>query len=450
MQTEEMHVISEKDIESNVYVSEKKKIAKVMKDLEESYKKGLISKDAYLRAKNQMEEKLKVVEEREKSIKVEEERKGKKIKEKAEKTQNVSSSSISYIKKKHIEELKKMKENWINDLNSLKSLYDHGIISEEEYERGKEDIEEKIERIEEIIKKELELEEIEELKNRIEKEIKEAFSKGIFKEEESKLKEDLKALESLYNRGLISKKDYEEKKAAIEKELENYTKLIELIDAIFEKFIEDINKKIETNREATKEKEKIEEVEKIEEKKPKKIPAILKILSKLGLYELEKNVKEEKSKIILELEKAYKEGEQRFRISNIALVIKKEIKNILGIEKALTYSEIIDEVEKSNKFDETLKAKIKSFFQNVMVKEYLEEEDEKDIESVYKEALELGQLLEKVEKGKGRKDHKEEKEIRKTQSANEKEEKVESADKMVEEKEKKKSIFDRINEFFGV
>ncbi len=298
MQTEEMHVISEKDIESNVYITEKKKIVKVMKDLEESYKKGLISKDAYLRAKNQMEEKLKTFEKREKSIRV---------KEKSERTQDVSSSSISYIKKKHIEELKKMKENWINDLNSLKSLYDHGIISEEEYERGKEDIEEKIERIEEIIKKELELEEIEELKSRIEKEIKEAFSKGIFKEEESKLKQDLKALESLYNRGLISKKDYEEKKAAIEKELENYNKLIELIDAIFEKFIEDINKKIETNREATKEKEKVEEVEKVEEREPKKIPKILKILNKLGLYELEKNVKEEKSKIILELEKVYKE-----------------------------------------------------------------------------------------------------------------------------------------------
>jgi len=463
-------VITEKDIEKNVVVNEKdKKIEVVLKDLEDSYKKGLISKEAYEKARTSLlikkeaeikENISKVSETKPKKVQKEVSSEKKEISKKAEETKeikkedNESVKNISFIKRKHIEELKKMKENWVKDLESLRGLYEHGVISEEEYERSKIDIEEKIGKIEEIIKKELEVEELEDLKERIEREIRDAFNRGVFKEEESKLKRDLEALDSLFRRGLISEDDYQKKRKYIESQLENYSKLIDLIDAIFNRFIEEINKKIEENKEATKQKENEAPKESVEEKKPKKYPWYAKVLHVLGLYEIKESKDENKSKLVEEVKKAYMESETRFKISNMALIIKKKIKEIMNIDKAMTYKELIDNIESYDKFDENIKAKLRSYFQAVMLKEYLEEEDEKDIENIYKESLEIAKLLEnfKEEKKENPKKAKEErKEIKKIEEKTSKEKKEEVTKEERKEKNKeKKSIFDKINEFFGV
>ncbi|GEM_PF-6651409 len=429
-------VITEKNIKKNVIVTEKNLEAEnILKDLEESYKEGLISKETYEKAKRSVLMNKEDKSEKEEVQEVKEKKKDRKKEERDKK--------ISFIKRRHVEELKKMKENWIKDLESLRSLYEHGVISEEEYERSKIDIEEKIGKIEEIIKKELEVEELEELKERIEKEIREAFDKGIFKEEESKLKKDLEALDSLFERGLISKEEYQKKRELIESQLENYSKLIDLIDAIFDKFIEEINQKIEENKEATKQKE-IEEPKEGEVKKEvKKYPWYLKLLHILGLYEIKEEEIAEINEIEEQIKKAYKESEMRFKISNMALVIKRRVKEIMNIDKALTYKELIDYIDKSDKFDENIKVKLRSYFQAVMLKEYLEKEDEKDIENIYKESLEIAKLLSNIEEKK------------RTQKKPEKEKSIEEKGKeeveeKKEEKEKKKGIFERINEFFGV
>ncbi len=470
----ESMTITDKDIEKHTTISEKEeKIEKVMKDLEDTLHEGLISQEAYKKArqiviskaipslheKGEISEKeVKVEENKEEGIE-EREIKGKKdVSEKDKKgneqpSQVKSESKISFVKKKHIEELEKMKRNWINDLESLKRLYEHNIISQEEYERSKEEIEEKIDKVEEIIKKEMEMEEIEELKRRIEREIEESLNKGVFKEEESKLKHDLEALDSLFKRGLISQKEYEEKKKVIEKQLENYDKLVELIDAIFDKFIEDLNKKIEENKEITQEKEPPKEEKEIIKQE---IKWYHKILATLGLYTLESDNDSDKAlrELIEQIKKAYNESERRFKISNMAMVIKKKVKEILGIDKAITYKELIDKIEESDKFSSDIKAKLRSYFNEVMLKEYLEEENEKDIMNIYKESLELAEILsneslegtslepKKVKNDASRGTNEEIREKISEENEKDKSQKTEP--------KKKKSIFDKINDFFGV
>ncbi|NPA38278.1 MAG: hypothetical protein GXN99_00605 [Candidatus Nanohaloarchaeota archaeon] len=395
-------VITEKEIKKRTIAKEKTNIKeKALKDLKQAYKSGLISKEAYEKALQKIEKK----EEEKESCKTQKpspapsqqessphpQQTANQEQQNKEKKEEVKQYSI---KKKYIKELEEMKKNWIKDLESLKKLHDHGIISDEEYERSKADIESKIEKIENLIKRELEKEELEALKQRIEKEIKEAFQKGIFKEEEEQYKKDLEALENLYKRGLISEEEYLKKKEELKQKIGNYDKLIELIDAIFNKYIEELSKKVETIKEETTPKQPTEEPKPQEEKpQPKQLSFILRILHKLGLYEI-KETEVHHNKLKEEITKAFKESEPRFKISNIALVIKKEVKEKLNIKEAVTYSELIEKIKASKEFDEHLKSKLINFFNNVIIKEYLEDEDEKDIELIYKEALEIAELLE--------------------------------------------------------
>ncbi len=442
-------MITEKNIKENTVVKENMKVKeRALKDLDIALKSGLISKEVYEKARSKIiEEKKEIKKDPTPSIK--EEKKEENIENK-DKYKEKKQKSLNIIKKRHIKELEDMKKNWIKDLESLRNLHMHGIISDEEYEKSRADIEDKISKIEHIIKRELEKEELETLKNKIEREIKEAFQNGIFKEEEEQYRKDLDALENLYRRGLINKEEYEKKKSELKEKLENYNKLIELIDAIFNKYIEELSKKVESVKEETMPKTTEENEESKDLEKEKKEPrGIYKLLHKLGLYDIKED-KKEKNKLLYEINKAYKESEARFKISNIAMVLKKEIKNRLNINDALTYGELIEKIKESKEFDERLKTKLISFFESVIIKEYLEEEDEKDIELIYKEAVEIAQLL--ANTGKLTiSSHKEEKKVEKEEGklVTEKEKSKENKTSQTSKKEKK-SIFDKINDFFGV
>lgn len=434
-------MITEDKIKENTIVKEKNEMKeKALEDLDVVFKAGLISKDAYEKAKSKIIKRPQVEEKEvaKENTEISKEKPSEK-KEDTKKTNGLKKKeSLSIIKKQHIRELEDMKKNWIKDLESLRNLHMHGIISDEEYEKSRLDIEDKISNIENTIKRELEKEELETLKKKIEQEIKEAFQKGIFKEEEEQSRKDLEALESLYKRGLINENEYKKKKEELKQKIENYDKLIELIDAIFNKYIDEISRKVESIKKETIPKK----VEKKNIQEKKELKGIYKILNKLGLYDV-KEEKDEGNALIKEIEEVYKESEPRFKISNIALVLKKEIKNKLKIEEALTHTELIKKIKESKEFDEKLKSKLISFFERVIVKEYLEDEDEKDIELIYKEAIEIVRLLTLPTKSQ---------KLTQPQNQKIKEEKGELIENESKNKKTndKKSILDKINEFFGV
>ncbi len=368
--------------------------------------------------------------------------------------------------------LKKEIEDGIKALEKLKEA---GFIEDEDYKKSRELLVKKLELADLLLHKEAQKLTIIKLKERMSKLIDEFMEEEGVKKEKEKLKLYLQALQKLYDQGVVNEELYNKKRKIIEDKLATYDLVVDEIELVLNSFLNRIKKEIE---DAENELEKLSKhEEKIANRKKEKTEEKESILKKL--FSKKKSVKDDRYRqAIKELEEIYAKNEGRDAIPKMVLLVKREVENILGINEELTHAQVVEKIKSDERIDSETKMKLATFFEKMMAKEYQGKISDDDVHEVYegcKDTLHLifTDLKKSVAKEEGKKEEKkvEEKsedeysEIRSEEQKTASEEppneevkegkntidNVSKKSENVERKERdKKSLFQKINEFFGV
>ena len=283
---EQKNTIKESDIRKNKMISERSKIIKTIKNktinniesklkhLKNAYKDGLVNKSTYTITTEKLNENLEKEKNKEiklnekpktviKKLNLENTKKSKKdepkpstentnknpiIKPKVEEqkqnnekiiTKTPTAPKISKIlemAKKDANIPNNTKESFKKDIHAIETLYTDGIIDSTTLERTRGKISRNIKYVEELQKRKLEESELTTLHTKIDEMMLKTIKSGTIALEEQELKKDLDALKKTYEKGLIFKSEFKEKKKTLEEKIQKPNIFLLKIDAIFEDY----------------------------------------------------------------------------------------------------------------------------------------------------------------------------------------------------------------------
>ncbi len=427
----------------NVNVKEKKDVAVERENLDEESLKNLNKEDLL-----ELLEKLKEIKkeiEKGKQKENGEVKKTSKAKPSKTKSSKSDSKTKSGRKKDEIEEYKKLREKLLNNLRALEKLYSDGIIDEETYKRSRTELKRKISCVDEIILTKIKIDEINSLKDDVIQLLKSRIRGGVFLEEEKQIKEDIKALKSLYEEGIISESEFKEKLNFLQQKLKSKNEIMEEIILIFETWEKRLEERVEVLK---------QEVEGKKEEYKSKDEAYRKNESIIDkLFSLRKEEKKEISGEVTtpfeKLKEVYTKEKGMYAIGDMVLILKKEIEKRLNCERELTHQELINALKKSD-FDKDLKEELIEFFKEVSQKEYTGEISDEEVHAIYERCRAFLERILNIG-GKDKQKKPKEEKIKMTKVDVEEKEIVDKLKNVEEEKKKKKKgLIDKINEFFGV
>lgn len=393
-------------------------------------------------------------------------------------------------------ELKREIEKSIKALEKLKN---GGFISEKEYVESKKLLVKKLELAEFMLHKETQRIEIETLRDKVMEFMRRFMEEGGINKEKLKLKFYLQALQKLYDQGVIPQDLYLKKRRLIEDTMAIYDMVIENIEEVFDSFIKRLSLEISKAKEEFDSLSTREERERTTKHKTRKGGEgwkEIKILSKFFGKKKKDDGYMEYNIAMEELQNIYTRLKGRESVSEMILLVKRKMEEVLGIQEELTHLQLAERIKNDERLDKNVKTALTSFLEKMVMKEYAGELTDSEVQEVYgecrgileliyttiKPALRLSEdedekkwIKEGAEKEKGD-DIEPEDEGKGSQPKilKELDESNDNAEKMVkkdakkgntvsvdmrnQEKEssgkvsskKKRSIFERINEFFGV
>ncbi len=363
------------------------------------------------------------------------------------KTKNVEKKSGK--KKDEVENYKKMREKLLNNLRALEKLYSDGIVDEETYKRSRTELKRKISCVDEIILTKIKIEEIKSLKEDVLQLLKSRIKGGVFLEEEKQIKEDIKALKLLYEEGLVSESEFKKKLEILQKKLKSDNEIVEDIMLLFKSWERKLEEKISLLKIEVEGKKEQKQV-----KEEKRSESIIDKLFSLRKEESKKYSDEEIKTPFEKLKEVYTKEKGIYAIGDMILILKKEIEKKLRSEKELTHKELI-ELLKNSDMNKDLKKELIEFFKEISQKEYTGDIGDEEVHAIYERCR---MFLERILiSGDEKKKNQNKEKIEKTRNedkvmviSSEKKEIVNKLKNLEEKKKKKKSLIDKINEFFGV
>ncbi len=381
-------------------------------------------------------------------------------------------------------------------IKALEKLKDGGFISEKEYVESKKLLMKKLELAEFMLHKETQRIEIETLRDKVMEFMRRFMEEGGINKEKLKLKFYLQALQKLYDQGAIPQDLYLKKRRLIEDMMAIYDMIIENIEEVFDSVIKRLSLEISKAKEEFDSLSTREERERITKHKTRKEGEgwkEIRILSKFFGKKRKDDGDKEYIIAMEELQNIYTRLKGRESVSEMILLVKRKMEEVLGIQEELTHLQLAERIKNDERLDKNVRTALTSFLEKMAVKEYAGELTDGEVQEVYGECRRILELIYTTVKPALRpsEDEDEKKRIKRGMEK-EKEGKIEpedegkgsqpkilkeleeSNDNMVkketekgntisvdmrnQEKEidrkasskKKKSIFERINEFFGV
>ncbi|NOR85801.1 hypothetical protein GQ473_06810 [archaeon] len=492
---EQKNTIKESDIKKNKMISERSKTIKTIKNetinnietklkhLKNAYKEGLVTKSTYSITTDKLNKNLEIEKqkklnptpkttptklniENKTKIKTEEPTINKtiinpKIKEEKENitkiiTETSKAPKLSNIlktakKENNTTNSTKTKESFKKDIHAIEILYTDGIIDSTTLERTRGKISRNIKYVEELQKRKLEESELTALHTKINEMILKTIKSGSLALEEQELKKDLDALKKTYEKGLIFKNEFEEKKKNLEEKIQKPNIFMSKIDTIFEEY----QKEFAEARDLSE--KKLENEKKIDNMiiKPKEKKSLLKtIKSKIFGNKNKTNDDFEEDPSLKKLNEIYNTNPNASTIADMAFIVKGVIEKKINFDEEFTNTDLIKALKPIN-IKTSLKEKISSFFSQVSTEEYTGNLKDTDLPRIYKEAEDIIKEIEQLEfntniitdnSGKNKKETNNS--IKKTDNKNEPPKTKNPEDKP--EKTPKKGILNKINNFFGV
>ena len=292
-------------------------------------------------------------------------------------------------------------------IQSLHQMYMDGVISKDSYDNTRENIEDNIRDDKIHISIDTQKGVLGKLKETLEGDVKKALDNKDYREETDTIKKDLDRLEKLHEYKVIDDKTYESSKAKIHDRIDRMSALIadvnSAIDRDFEKYTASFGDELKEHKESdetgeslgtdeTKEEDKKEEADKEEVKETKEEDSKKTIAQKvMGLFKIGKKKKPEDETVSVsqykeELEKISKIESKRDALIELRVFLKKEIQKRAGVNKQLTYEQLITELPKM-KGDEKYKTELVSFFKETSDGEYKGVIKEEDFTGIYNRAV---------------------------------------------------------------
>jgi len=286
-------------------------------------------------------------------------------------------------------------------MTSLRQMYMDGVITRNTYDSTRDHIEEDIRDDKITISLEKEKAEIERLKETVDKDIKSALDDSDFEGEADSLRQDISRLEKLHEDKVIDDATYELSKEKITDRVTRINNLVgdvnTTLDSYFRKYAgtfeeEILKRKMEAEKkaeEARKEKEPapVAVETKIEPKKEDKT-----LVHKIAkMFRILKKEKHEAAVITVagykdELVHISKLKSKRDAILELRFLLKNELQKKLGIDKQLTYDNLVLKLP-NLKSDSKLREDLVAFFRDTSDAEYKGSVKEQEYSTIYEKVV---------------------------------------------------------------